>query len=279
MSLNPAHLDEQLDLFLDGQLAGEPLAAFERALASDASLRDRVERQRAINDSVRRTFRPTVAIGPELAERLKALGANTSAMNDPPAPIKVDFGGRWRLVKFAAAAIVLITLSIAAWQMNMPTGGGGLPRTDLAELYQKAVEGGFKPAFVCTTDHEFATTIADRFGQPMLVAAAPNIELIGWAYGPNYKALTLTRDTLVLLAKVDQKPTLVFIDRRDKATRPPKFSRTGGLSMHKKELGDLIMYEVIPGPKSGIVDRAFTPKEIPPMPPGMTPTPRPDQEE
>ncbi len=279
MSLNPAQLDEQLDLFLDGQLQGDQLATFERALAGDASLRERVERQRAINDSLRRTFRPAAAgIGPELAERLKALGANVPVMGNPPAPIKVDFGSRWRIVKFAAAALVLITLSVAAWQMNMPSGGGGLPRTDLAQLYQKAVDTGFKPAFVCTTDHEFAKTIADRFGQPMLVAAAPNIELIGWAYGPNYKALTLSRDTLVLLAKVDQKPTLVFIDRKDKAMRP-KFSRSGDLSMHKKELGDLIMYEVIPGPNSGIVDRAFTPKEIPPMPPGMTPTPRPHQEE
>lgn len=277
MSLNPAQLDEQLDLFLDGQLQGEPLAAFQRALDGDASLRERVERQRAINASLRRTFRPAGAsIGPELGERLKALGANVPAMGDPPAPIKVDFGGRWRIAKFAAAAIVLITLSIAAWQMNKPTGG--LPRTDLAEIYQKAVDNGFKPAFVCTTDHEFAKTIADRFGQPMLVAAAPNIELIGWAYGPNYKALTLSRDTLVLLAKVDSKPTLVFIDRKDKAMSP-RFERAGDLSMHKKELGDLIMYEVIPGPKSGIVDRAFTPKEIPPMPAGMTPTPRPDQEE
>jgi hypothetical protein len=277
MSLNPSQLDEQLDLFLDGQLTGEPLAAFERVLAGDASLRERVERQRAINDSLRRTFRPAAAsIGPELAGRLKSLGTNVPAMSDPPAPIKVDFGSRWRIVKFAAAAIVLITLGITAWQVNRPAGG--LPRTDLADLYQRVVENGFKPAFVCTTDHEFAKTIDDRFGQPMLVAAAPNIELVGWAYGPNYKALTLSRDTLVLLAKVDQKPTLVFIDRKDQAMRP-RFVQVGDLSMHKKELGDLVMYEVIPGPKSGIVDRAYTPKEIPPMPPGVTPMPRPDQEE
>lgn len=236
-----------LDLYLDGEMTDAERAEFERRLSEDAALRARVERERELEAGLRRAFAPPAGIG----VMSDAASASPARRSRPPSAPRVP-----PAVRFAAAAVILLALGVAAYLVNRPAP---MPKTDLAALYRTVVKGGFTPQFVCTTDAEFEKTIRDRFGEPMLVAASADVQLVGWAYGPNYNAITLSANTLVLLARAEGRETLVFIDRARDAGAPT-FDASSGLRLFRGEVGGLVLYEVTPLERAVIIPRAYAPK-------------------
>lgn len=240
MNANPdPKAADLLDRFHDGLLTGEELEAFERQVASDPALRARVEELRRIDASLRRAFEPPPV-------RL------------PAAPVR----GEWRLPisprRLALAAVVLVAVVAALWYYQTALSGGGVRRLTPGDVYQRLSRGGFHPQFVCTTDEEFNQKVKERFGQGLLIASAPNIELIGWAYSSPSVGVVLSEREWILMARVDGRQTIVVMDRaeNDRRVRP---GDAPGMHMFKRRVGDMVLYELTPEPAPTLIDKAYVP--------------------
>ena len=136
-------------------------------------------------------------------------------------------------------------------------------------VFRRLVDHGFVPEFVCTEPAEFVKTITDRFGSGLGLRDLPTgISVFGWAYSDQYEGRVIGDKTLILMAKVNDQPTLVFIDKLSddrKLTDPGAMmgNWTGGdiknemslqatprkdgkLSLFRRAVGDLVLYELTP---------------------------------
>lgn len=253
-NVHDAGEDPRLDLYLDGLLEGDDLAAFERDLAASPALRRQLEAQQRIDAELRRLFAydPARAASPQpeptaIAGRIDGTTVSTKRPAAPSPTIR-------RLRLYAIAAVLLLALagSWAAYvHLTTPTFDKVLSP---AEVYAMVDQ----PEFVCETDAEFAAAIDDRLGQPLVLAAAPGIEAIGWAYGDDYNGRIVGRKTMVLINKVRGQKVLVFMDRRrdDRALDTPPSS---GLNLFRREVGDLVLYEVTPLDQPEVIPRLNIP--------------------
>lgn len=190
-----AHVDPQarLDEYLDGGLSPSDRAAFERELAADAALRESVELQRRLDDSLRRSLRPEAIT--------------------PPAPAR-QWGGRWSVRGLGLAAAILLLVAGGVWAMFALRPQGPLEDPVIAHI--RTVEAGFKPYAVCTSDAEFARFTRVRLGCALHTDADPSnadpskgLVLVGWSY--DHKVLS--EGTVTLLATFEGKPVTVFMDK------------------------------------------------------------------
>jgi hypothetical protein len=168
-----------------------------------------------------------------------------------------------RLVVMLALLVVIGGVAAYLWVSRTPAREAA-PST----IFQRLVDHGFVPEFVCTEPAEFVKTIKDRFGTGLGLRDLPTgIEVFGWAYSDQYEGRVIGDKTLILMAKVNSEPTLVFIDhaRDDRKLTDPRAelgSWTGGdikamsletkprtdgkLSLYRRQVGDLVLYELTP---------------------------------
>jgi len=222
---------DRVEAYVEGRLTGDDLAAFERSLADQPSLRAQVELLVRIEASVRRVADP-----PPL-ERLAAIADDAvrthRADTMRPAP------RRWLAVAAGlAAAVVGGWLIVAA--LRQPGGAYDAgPRVTFAQAYHQWADQGFQPQWVCKDDQEFADTFRTAFGQGLVPLEPPaGVRLLGLAY-----CHSLSRGTIGVLAVVDGRPVAVFIDRadRDAEVEPP-----GDLRQFRTRHGRLVLYELTP---------------------------------
>jgi hypothetical protein len=218
----------ELDAYLDGILTAEERGRFEARLAADPALAEEVQTQRRIDGSLARIFAEPDDFS--LPSRGRAIG---------PAPRSIPAWQRWAIVGLAAA----ILMTVLGVYLPSMVGPGAPPRhrIEVSRLYQAKVEGGFIPDEVCTSDEQFAAWVKERFGEPLAPSGHPEaVQYVGWSY-----ARVMSDYTGVLLARVEGRPVLVLLDRADRATTAP--ARPGrGLSLHRAQVGNLILYEVTP---------------------------------
>lgn len=223
-----------LDLYLDDQLEAEERAAFEQRLESDDELRELVNIQGRIDGALREH----AAGAPDPAAvltRAAEAGQKGGQILRPPF---------WRRpLSLVAAAAVLLLLANLAWKATQtPDQVAAAPMTFDA-LYHKEIADGFKPAWVCETDEEFQGYFKSVVGQPLALGEAEGVEAIGLAY----VVTPLSNRTLVLLAKVDGKESIVFVDRL--SLDSPEVSKLGAdtqLKLHRAVIGQLVLYELSP---------------------------------
>ncbi len=244
MMLDPRERDRMLAAYLDDALAPEERRAFESAMESDPALRREVELARRIEDSLRRLYAPPPASAPTERE-----GGHSAARLVMPT--------RRRLLGYAAAAVLLVAASVT-YRVYFVPSAPVLPPIHPASAFARLVNAGFTPEFVCTTDEEFERTVRERFGQGMLIQPTEGLTLLGWGYGSGYSGTPLTRDTLVLLTRVNESPVVVFMDRakNDREIEQPK---DPALHLHKRRLGRLVLYEVSASPAPQVIDKAYDP--------------------
>ncbi len=124
-----------------------------------------------------------------------------------------------RLVVLLGLLVVLGAVGAYMWVNRTP------PREVApSEVFRRLNEHGFVPEFVCTDPVEFARTVKDRFGTGLgMKEQPPDIEVLGWAYADGYEGRVIGSKTLILMARVRSRPTLVFIDklREDRALTDP----------------------------------------------------------
>lgn len=234
-------------MYLDGLLEGDALRAFEERLQKDEALRRAVEEHRAIDLRIRRAY-AVPALRLDLAPRADSPGG--------PAAFRM----RVPMRALAYAAVVALAV-VGGWLwMNPPKFTSRPAQVSTGQVFQRLSSKGFKPDFVCTTDTEFNAAIKERFGQGLLIAAAPNIELIGWAYSGGKAGYVISDDELILMARVDGRDTLVFMDRKGRERRVKK-DPPPGMKIFRREVGDLVLYEVTPSDQPTLLDRAFDPAQ------------------
>jgi hypothetical protein len=156
----------------------------------------------------------------------------------------------------AAAAFIALVAGALVW-FNLPRRPA---QTMIAagDLYEKLVARGFKPEFVCTSDAEFTRAVDTRFGQGLLLASSPDVQLVGWAYSDNYKGITLSRQALILMAKVRGEPVIVLMDQ-SRHDRPQIAKPESGLHVHRAEVGSLVLYEVSTFDAPQLIGGAYDP--------------------
>jgi hypothetical protein len=242
---------ESLELYLDGQMTEPMRAQFEDQIARDPLLRSLVDAQRDIDRSLRRAFAVTGSGEAVLAQLIRPVHAgNGQAIHDarPVTPHRQAS----RLVRprlaIAAAIVFLVCGPFAlyfAWDaMHQPTYqpivAHAQPVRALDVAYHQEVEDGFNCDWQCKQNTEFAAYYAAGFGQPLMLKDPPGeILSIGLKYTGG-----ITPNTLSYMAKVNDRPVMVFADKTD--ADPGQSLSDPNLHLFKRTIGPIVLYEVTP---------------------------------
>lgn len=240
----------RLEAYLDGALSPPERKSFERDLAQDADLREQVAWCRRIDTSLVRSFTPPV----EPAARPRR--ARPFILRRPVA-----------LTLAAAAAALAIGLAIRL-NLQPPIPSRVLGVSILERLYVGHEIEGFTPEWVCETDEEFAAAVWDGLGQPMLVDASdPGLEVLGWGYSQDmtgYGDVIISASTMILLVRIDGLGALVVVDRAEREFGRLSIRDESDLSLYRRVLDDLVLYELTPLTNPRVLDRFYTPPWTPP---------------
>lgn len=247
--------------YLDGSLAAEDRAQFDRELAADAALREVVELQRFVDASIRRLYVPKVQ---SLPEDLLNAPANTQADGSIAGVISAGASAElsarplWakpgirRWLAYAVAACVLLTTAFFV-NREVLRRNPDFKLVSADSLYALLQRRGWKPEQVCTTEKEFGDLVNSRLGQPLFPTETIGVTLLGWGYSQDYDGTPISPKTVVLLTKVDDREVMVLLDRvsRDREVKlsslPPNSPLSPGpLHVHRRVVGDLVLYEVSP---------------------------------
>jgi len=237
--------DDRLDAYLDGLLDPDAREAFEREADQSAPLQDAVSLQKRIDDSLRQGFAGHALVPPPL-----------------PAPAPLLLPKRWRIGRPLAMAAMLALVFAGVWSLWLSDLVNGAE--PLSKVYYSLVDTGFEPGWVCETDDEFALSFAKHIRQPLLLADAGGLEALGLSY--NY---ALGSKTVMLLAKVDQQPVVVFVGQANRVTEPPR-AGSWSMSLFERTVGGAVLYELSPFDEPRViphfyaVDRPAEPADEPP---------------
>jgi len=238
--------DESLERYLDGMLNDEELIEFEKQLQSDERLRLKVEQHQAFNEHLRKSVVPTQPTVKSLESLL--IERKTSVTKDslsPSATLDQKFRRRLLVGTFSVLAAVA-----AAWLIATSLNGGKkvtpfFEQRPLAMIYAETVEQGFRPYYVCEDQERFARTFRRRQKIALELQETPaDRRMVGLSYIGG-----LSRDTTAMLAYADDKPIVVFVDRKNFDNEPllsQRNEKLANLHVHRSELADLVVYEISP---------------------------------
>lgn len=257
MSQLPINPGELLDRYLDGLLTELELRAFEAELSRNPALMAQVDRQRTIDAALKREFTP-----PPAGTQFAPTRATAPTLRFPTGP-KAQ---RWRL---GIAAAVLLALG-GLWIYLQNTVYRERPQiAAINVVYNHLVGSGYTPEWVCKDDREFAESVDNRLGQPLLVASGlPGIEILGWAYATTadgqpkqgYGGTPISENTMILMTRVDGREVLVLVDRL-KADRSPEIAPESTLRIHRREVGKLVLYEISPFDQARVIGNMYNPEK------------------
>ena len=238
--------DRMIDEYCDGLMSDSDRASMESRMAADAGLQQAVRLQRDIDASMRRAFVPP---DPDaiLARAVAAV---------PERPELVAHPWRRRMaIGFGIAAMIAGAVVSGATVMELIRGertpgyAATGPWRSLATVYEDTVQAGFEPQWVCKDEREFARTFWKKLGKGILLAKLrPGVQAVGISY-----CHSLSRTTVMILAKVDGKEVLVFVDWRSRDRTPQP--AIDGLYLHRAELANLVVYELSPLAEPQLLDK------------------------
>lgn len=234
MSQAPSPRDPRMEKFLDGLLTPDEMGATRRAVEADPELRRERDLQRWIDSELNDMFEYDSSRAPVVPHEEEAA----------PEPIRIETrrpGPRWRVL--AAAAVFLLAGAGVYLYLESIT-----PRVEYAkadDVYSKLVSTGFKPTIICTTDEQFREFTEKRLGTPIVLAAAPHVEALGWAYASPVPGTIVGGRTSLLYTKVDGKEVLVLMDANDRPADHP-ITVAPPLHVFKEQVGGVTTYEITP---------------------------------
>jgi hypothetical protein len=263
-------MNDMIERYLDNLMTPQERAEFERRLAQDAGLATQIARQRDVDASLRRLLAvPSASAAAQMVARIAGEdvpSASTAASS--PVAGRIGLSSTAPFTKWlAAAAIIAIVLGSAwfVWDRVKPLERELVVHAaqSPAEYYHMKVGSGFKPSWKCENDAEFAASFNTQFGQPLLLRALP----AGVAAGGIDYCNTLTPKSVGLLGSVNDQKVIVIVDKltNDKPLDVPPGS---GLHLFRREVGNLVAYEVTPLDHSSVVEHLYVPERVPP-PPGV----------
>ncbi|MBC7771136.1 MAG: hypothetical protein H7210_01445 [Pyrinomonadaceae bacterium] len=254
---------ELLDAFLDGLLSPEEMLTIGRVLENETASKSTMQLQQGIDRVLREQF-----CGGAMKLNLpvsvsESTAAPTPASRTESAPLKFPVAAsaskRSPFMRALTAIAAMMVVSVGAlWGAGIIDAGMlGFTPSGLVSpgtVYEKKVASGFQPEWKCTTDEEFREITEKAFAQSLLVASSPGIEVAGWAY---YDAV-LSADTHQLLVNAHGDPVMVFIDYKDKART---MSAPKGMYIHKRVLGNVVMYELTGSKKPQVLELFYDPTQ------------------
>jgi hypothetical protein len=233
--------DADLEMHLDGLLQGEPRVEFQRRLDRDPELRREIELQDRVDQSIRRLFAPS----PMKLPTSPATNSVSSSRTIAPSVSRTrSHPSSWRSRVAAIAAILAFV--IGAWSIVL-----NIPRTNprytppswqsLEAIYAQRIDQGFEPDWICDNEIQFERAFLGQYDQALQLRPTPSsIQTLGLAY-----ANTMSERTMMLLARVDGEPVMVFIDRLNRDTNPT-LAEDSPLTLHQTTIGSLVLYEMSP---------------------------------
>ena len=233
--------EQRDDELFERHLDGLPIASDRES--SLAALRSKPERQRQerlqeeIDDGLRRLFKFETPSG-------ESIVATLENKNNAQPPLLSLAGSRrlsrFRFLALAAASLLFVATLSLLWPTGRRDDGYSAARP-LADLYRSAVESGFEPSYECHEPERFADTFERRQGKALKLLPMPQgSRMLGLAFTGG-----LSRNTTAMLAYVDDRPVMVFVDQAkndDKAIA----SADGALRVFRDERDGLVYYEVTP---------------------------------
>jgi hypothetical protein len=238
MSDFPARITpEALIAYLDNTLSAADRAALEKSLALDPEAQGQVAAQQAFDARIRKQFAPPEMSVQDVVRLLPSADSRPSPQNPRT---------RRRTLFALAASVVVASLAWAAvvWQWNSDSSIEPYfqPRS-LVEIYSETVDQGFRPYYFCEDENRFAATFALRQAVPLRLAPLPpDRQMVGLSYSGG-----LSRDTTAVLCHVRDSPVIVFVDRKQLDNPAIATSSSEpGIHVHRKELDELVIYEVTP---------------------------------
>lgn len=238
-----------LELYLDGLLSPNEVGEFERTLSDHPEWQRAITLQRKLNERITREFAPE-----DHSQQMFEAIRNSA----PSSATQVGRSQSW-LTRFRRPAMVAACLAMIAvggwqaWVFLAPQPKidvyGQMPWRTLADVYQHAVTGRFRPVWKCEDNEQFAKFVSERFGQPLVLATLPvGVEALGWSYSNS-----LSAKTAHILCQSGETRFLVFVDRtenvQEKAVVVPPDSK-----MFRREIGALSAIEITPLGRPTLID-------------------------
>jgi len=243
-------LPEELESYLDGQMSPADAKAFEHKLRGNRAMEKEITIQRAIDQSLHRSFSPP-SPPKALLELLKDPSSKDSLL-----PEKTTILRDQKPTKRSVRTVLMVLAAVVAWvivgwrYLDVMDQADGYRELALAEIYENRIESGFKPKWVCEDDREFAKTFFDRNGQAILLQAIPEgTEMVGLAYLAGVGPKTTT-----LMARVDGHPVMVFVDRAEEDASPDKPGWLSGLTLFREQRDGLVFYELTPLDRPRVIE-------------------------
>lgn len=233
-----------LERYLDGQLEGAALKAFENACADNPALRAALAQieaeDAALTASLKRSFAP-----PETTAEQILTSLNRETKPIPTAATRLK-----RVRKFAVAAALLLGLA-GTWMIFdylkpqtpvNPYDSG--PYQTLPEIFARA-EADTLEYWVCADERQFATTFYQQFGHAARLA--PELPAGLTALGLSY-VNSITEKTIIIRGEFgpESKPVIIVIDRLadDDGTETAKISPDSGIKIYRRAAPPLVFYEI-----------------------------------
>ena len=231
-----------LQAFIDDLLPEPERRALTERLERDPELATELDLQRRIAASIHRAFTPPDALPFPV----------TRPVADAPAPPNPRPRSRFRsrptsLLALAAALLMTIVgvwLASAPWRIP-PLSGQYAPVAwrSAFDDYTGRNASGFEPQWTCE-GAVFERVFRDRHGVALQYDAANAFGAV--ATGLVYTNVISPRTTGILV-KHDGRGILILVDRQEReSAAPPEADPDSGLYLHRRLLGDLVLYEVSP---------------------------------
>jgi hypothetical protein len=234
------HAESLIDRYMDGLLDDDRRREFERDVEADPDLRSSLARQRAIDESIRRVLAPPVET------ELRLIVERACREDRQRATRRLRLAGPTRKYALAASLLLALTGGWLLWSVLRPERGGFDPYAPQAyrsveTVYHDEIREGFEADWICESDREFRNTFWERFRQPLLLRELPKgITAVGLSY-----CNTISENTMILMAEVDDEPVVIFVDRVARDTEPITVEDER-LHLHRRELSGLVLYELSP---------------------------------
>lgn len=230
MSTDIRELEHAINAVLDGDATTSESEAAELAASQDECVERYITINRHAAETLQSSLDPSPAVG-----RIRGFFDAQSVPN--------PWVGRF-VPHAAAAAVLLSALGYLAGSLMAP-GPLDLPPTSPHVTYNSIVSRGFTPGWVCDAS-EFPAKMNAVFGEKLYAMAEPgDVEMLGWSYARIPQGLLLSQNTMALLARAQGHNVILFIDRVQH-DRPIEIPPGSGLTLHRREVGGFVLYEVSP---------------------------------